>query len=115
MSRDEATLLVDIDVAAERIADFVQGYTFDRFVTDDKTSSAVLYQIGVIGEAVKRLSEPFRLAHSSIPWSQMAGMHNHVIHGYDAVDFETVWETATRSIPELRAALAPLLPQETDD
>ncbi len=62
MWKDEVTLQ-DIDVAARRIADFIQGYTFDRFAADEKTWSAVLYQIGVIGEAVKRLSEPFRAAH----------------------------------------------------
>jgi uncharacterized protein with HEPN domain len=114
MSKDETTLL-DIEVAAQRIAEFVQGYTFERFVADEKTWSAVLYQIGVIGEAVKRLSESFRAAQPAIPWSQIAGMRNRVIHGYDAVDFERVWETLTESIPDLRAALAPLLPRESDD
>jgi uncharacterized protein with HEPN domain len=114
MSKDETTLL-DIDVAAQRIIEFVQGFSFERFAADEKTWSAVLYQIGVIGEAVKRLSEPFRTAHSSIPWPQMAGMRNRVIHGYDAVDFERVWETVTESIPALRTAIEPLLPQQEDD
>jgi len=59
MWKDE-TILLDIDVAARRITGFVEGYTFEQFVADEKTWSAVLYQIGVIGEAVKRLSEPFR-------------------------------------------------------
>jgi len=80
MSKDEAALL-DIDVAAQRVLEFVQGYSFERFAADEKTWSAVLYQIGVIGEAVKRLSEPFRAAHPSIPWSRIAGMRNRVIHG----------------------------------
>lgn len=61
----------------------------------------MLYQISVIGEAVKRLSEPFPTQHPSIPWPQMAGMRNKVIHGYDTVDFERVWDTATVSIPDL--------------
>lgn len=114
MWKDEVTLQ-DIDVAARRIAEFIQGYTFDQFVADEKTWSAVLYQIGVIGEAVKRLSEPFRSAHPSTPWPEMAGMQNRVIHGYDAVDFERVWETVTRSIPALRATLAALPSPEADD
>jgi uncharacterized protein with HEPN domain len=113
MWKDETTLL-DIDVAAQRIAEFIEGYAFERFVADEKTWSAVLYQIGVIGEAVKRLSEPFRTAHPSIPWIQIAGMRNRVIHGYDAVDFKRVWETVTESIPSLRVALAPLLPSDAD-
>jgi uncharacterized protein with HEPN domain len=113
MSKDETTLL-DIDVA-QRVAEFVQGYTFDRFTADEKTWSAVLYQLGVIGAAVKRLSEPLRTAHPSVPWAQMAGMRNRVIHGYDALDFERVWQTVTESIPALRAALAPLLSLEAND
>jgi Ribonuclease HepT-like len=73
MSKDETTLL-DIDVAAQRVLEFVRGYTFERFAADEKTWSAVLYQVGVIGEAVKSLSDPFRAANSSIPWSQISGM-----------------------------------------
>jgi uncharacterized protein with HEPN domain len=114
MWKDETTLL-DIDVAARRIAGFVQGFAFEQFVADERTWSAVLYQIGVIGEAVKRLSEPFRALHPSIPWPQMAAMRNLVIHAYDAVDFERVWDTATVSIPDLRAAIAPLLSPEAED
>lgn len=114
MWKDETTLL-DIDVAARRVAGFVQGFTFEQFVADERTWSAVLYQIGVIGEAVKRLSDPFRTQHPSVPRPQMAGMRDKLFHGYDAVDFERVWDTATVSIPDLRAAIAPLLPLETED
>ncbi len=90
MWKDESILL-DIDAAARRITGFVRGFTFEQFVEDERTWSAVLYQISVIGEAVKRLSESFRAQHPSIPWPQMAGMRNKVIHGYDTVDFERVW------------------------
>jgi uncharacterized protein with HEPN domain len=55
MWKDESILL-DIDTAARRITGFVQGFTFEQFVADERTWSAVLYQISVIGEAVKRLS-----------------------------------------------------------
>jgi uncharacterized protein with HEPN domain len=114
MWKDEATLL-DIDVAAQRIAEFVHGMTFELFTADEKTWSAVLYQIGLIGEATKRLSEPFRAAHPSIPWGEMAGMRNRVIHGYDAIDFGRVWETVTVSLPALRTAIAPLLRPDAEN
>jgi uncharacterized protein with HEPN domain len=112
MRNDEAVLL-DIDMAARRITGFVQGLTFEQFFADERTWSAVLYQVSVIGEAVKRLSDTYRAQHPSIPWTQMAGMRNKVIHGYDTVDFERVWETATVSVPELRAALSPLIASDT--
>jgi uncharacterized protein with HEPN domain len=114
MRTDEATLL-DIVTAAQRVTDFVTGFTLEEFQADEKTWSAVLYQISVIGEAVKRLSDPFKALHSSIPWPQMAGMRNLVIHAYDAVDLKRVWQTATVSIPHLLTAMTPLLPPAIED
>ncbi len=71
------------------------------FITDWKTRSAVLYQLTVVGEAVKRLSAEFRLAHKDIPWALMAGMRDHLVHGYDLVDWDEVWKTAAKDIPAL--------------
>ncbi len=111
MWKDDATL-VDIDDAARRIGEFIKDTTFEQFLQDDKTWSAVLFQIEVIGEAVKRLSDSLRDQHPEIPWPQMAAMRNRVIHGYDSIDFERVWLTVTRSIPALRILLSPLLPKQ---
>ena len=110
MARDETTLL-DIANAARLIHTFIQGMTKEAFLGDLKTQSAVLHQVTVIGEAVKRLSQAFRARHPIFPWSLMAGMRDHLIHGYDAVDLEEVWKTATRDIPEVLIKLEPLLPQ----
>ncbi|MBL6962096.1 MAG: DUF86 domain-containing protein [Anaerolineales bacterium] len=72
------------------------------FVIDDwKTRSAVLYQLTVVGEAVKRLSKEFRAQHTHIPWALIAGMRDHLIHGYDLVDWDEVWQTAKKDIPDL--------------
>jgi uncharacterized protein with HEPN domain len=65
----------------------------------------------VIGEAVKRLSEAFRERHAILPWALMAGMRDHLIHGYDAIDLEEVWRTATHDVPEVLIKLEPLLPR----
>lgn len=58
-------------------------------------------QIEIMGEATKRLSDEFRNRHPDIPWRQMAGMRDILIHAYDHVDIEEVWRTATDSIPPL--------------
>jgi uncharacterized protein with HEPN domain len=110
MSRDETTLL-DITNAARLIQTFIQGMTREAFPGDLKTQSAVLHQVTVLGEAVKRLSQAFRERHPILPWSLMVGMRDHLIHGYDAVDLEEVWKTATRDMPEVLIKLEPLLPQ----
>ena len=71
------------------------------FLDDWKTRSAVLYQLTVIGEAVKRLSKEFRANHPEIPWSLIAGLRDNLIHGYDLTDWDEVWKTVKTDIPDL--------------
>ncbi len=73
----------DIINAAQLIAAFVDGLRKDDFIDELKTRSAVLYQLTVIGEAVKRLSPEFRFAQKQVPWASMAGMRDHLVHAYD--------------------------------
>jgi uncharacterized protein with HEPN domain len=111
MRRDEATLL-DIARAARLVGIFVKSMTKEAFLEDLKTQSSVVYQLLVIGEAVKRLSRVFREEQGNIPWALIAGMRDHLIHGYDLVDWDEVWRTATRDIPDLLVKIEPLLPGE---
>jgi len=101
-------VLKDILVASQRIIEFVADTNQETFVDDLKTRSAVLYQLTVIGEAVKRLSKEFRSAHRKIPWALMAGMRDHLVHAYDLVDWDEVWKTATKDIPDLLEKIEPL-------
>jgi uncharacterized protein with HEPN domain len=94
-------VLKDIVNAAQLITTFVDGFDRDTFIDDWKTRSAVLYQLTVIGEAVKRLSDEFRSQHSHVPWALIAGMRDHLVHAYDLVDWDEVWKTATKDIPDL--------------
>jgi uncharacterized protein with HEPN domain len=102
MSRHRDDIVLnDIANAAQLILEFVDGLNSEIFIDDWKTRSAVLYQLTVIGEAVKRLSAGFRAAHAQIPWALMAGMRDHLVHAYDLVDWDEVWKTATKDIPDL--------------
>ncbi len=107
MDRDEASLR-DIAQSCRHVIDFVGNQTYESFVEDIRTQSAVQHQLLVIGEAVKRLSDEFRVEHSDIPWQLIAGMRDHIIHAYDSVDLDEVWNTATVDIPELLGKIAPL-------
>jgi uncharacterized protein with HEPN domain len=72
----------------------------------------VLYQIAILGEAVKRLSPQLRSQYPGIPWAAMAGMRDKLIHDYEGVDVERVWLTLKTSIPDLMQAITPLLEQD---
>ena len=100
MQRDEVTVQ-DIINAARLVIEFVEGFEKDTFIEDWKTRSAVLYQLTVIGEAVKRLSKEFRAKYPEIPWTLIAGMRDNLIHGYDLIDCGEVWKTSTTDVPDL--------------
>jgi uncharacterized protein with HEPN domain len=108
MPRDEATVL-DIALACRRIVQFRGLLDRVGFLADEKSVSAVLHQILVIGEAVKRLSDRFRAAHPTIPWRRIAGMRDHLIHGYDNVDRDEVWKAVDSDVPALLGYLEPLV------
>jgi len=110
MRRDETTLL-SMAEAARWVVSFVQGLSKDAFLDDARTQSAVLYQLIVMGEAAKRLSTEFRTQHPEIPLSLIAGMRDHLIHGYDLVDWDEVWKTATSDVADLLTLIEPLLPR----
>jgi uncharacterized protein with HEPN domain len=100
MQRDEA-VIQDIMNAARLVVEFVKGFKKDTFIDDRKTRSAVLYQLTVIGEAVKRLSKDFRQQYPEIPWTLISGMRDNLIHGYDLIDWDEVWKTSTVDVPDL--------------
>lgn len=64
----------------------------------------MLHELTVVGEAAARISTETRAAHPSVPWADVIGFRNIAIHAYFAVDWGIVWATATRDLPELRAA-----------
>ena len=99
-ARDPSALL-DIDRTARLILRFVEEVDADSFRGDLLTQSAVLHQMTILGEAVKWLSATFRAQHPHIAWSDVARMRDRLIHGYDTVDLDIVWDTATEDIPVL--------------
>jgi len=110
MRADQATLF-DILRAARLALEFVARLDRDDFLGDIKTQSAVLHQLLVLGEAVKRLTSEFRASHPNVPWALIAGMRDKLIHAYDEVDLDEVWRTIQRDVPELVRALGPVEPE----
>jgi uncharacterized protein with HEPN domain len=111
MSRDRESL-IDITQSAQRILRFAEGISRDDLETNEEKLSAILYQLTILGEATKRLSQDLRIQHPDIPWKQMAGMRDIVTHHYDEVDPDIVWEIIQNDLPQLLDMLRPLLPPE---
>jgi uncharacterized protein with HEPN domain len=93
----------------KRFCSITKGFNKTTFLADDKTQSAVVFQLLIVGEAVKHLSQDFRNQHSTIPWSLIAGMRDNLIHKYDAIDWDEVWKTVSTDIPDLLDMLQPFL------
>ena len=110
MPRDDAHVL-DILKAARLAIKFKESADKAAFLADAKTQSAVLHQLLVIGEAVKRLSPEFRAAHPEVPWRLIAGARDKLIHFYEGVDLEEVWKMVTSDLPELIRLIEPLAPE----
>lgn len=109
MPRDNESL-IDIERAAKRILRYSNNISRTELEINDEKVSAILYQIAVIGEATKRLSQEFRLQHPEIPWREIAGMRDMLIHKYDQVDFDVIWDVLQNKLPELLTLIEPLLP-----
>lgn len=103
MPRDDAHLL-DILRAARQAIEFKGPADKAEFLDDAKTQSAVLHQLLIVGEAVKRISPEFRAAHPEVPWKLIAGTRDKLIHFYQGVDLEEVWKMVTSDLPELDRA-----------
>lgn len=112
MDRDQASI-EDIVLACREVARFIQTMNQGRFVQNSLVSSGVVRQLEIVGEAVKRLSRSFREQHPELPWKDMAGMRDRLIHGYDEVDLDLVWHFAHEEIPGVLPLLVRLLPPES--
>jgi uncharacterized protein with HEPN domain len=88
---------------------YTDGIGKSELETNDEKLSAILYQITIIGEATKRLSVIFRQQHPEIPWREMAGMRDVIVHKYDQLDLDVVWDIVENKLTELLKAIAPLL------
>ena len=96
--------------AAHKAIEFAQGRSRADLDTDEMLNLALIRLLEVIGEAAKRVSSDCRKSYPEIPWKQIAGTRDRLIHGYFDVDMDIVWEIVTVDLPSLVVELEQIIP-----
>ena len=109
LERSSLDYLEDILDAIEKVAQFIEGTTYEGFARDAKTVFAVVRALEIIGEATKQLPVSVRDNHPEVPWREMAGIRDKLLHGYFGLNQVVVWRTAVEDLPNLRPLIQGVL------
>ena len=97
-----------LEAIAENLR-YTAGMTFEQFGSDPKTLKAVVWNLTMIGEAARHVPAEVESAYPEIPWTKIRGMRNHIVHGYDVIDWEIVWTVVYEDLPPLVPILERIL------
>jgi uncharacterized protein with HEPN domain len=109
MNREFEDYLTDIMDAMVKIQHFIENISYEEFTKDDKTFFAVIRALEIIGEATKNIPHDVRKSNPDIPWKDMAGMRDVLIHDYFGVDLKTIWLTVKEKIPRVKPLIQKML------
>ena len=112
--KNDTVYLHHILDAINRIQGYTAGVSYDQFLQDSLLQDGVVRQLEIIGEAAKNVSSTFRDAHPELPWSQMTGTRNKLIHGYFEVNLFIVWDTVQSDLPPLKQQVERII-EEMDE
>ena len=109
--RDFHLYLADILDSGIAIMEFVKGLSFEEFCNDRKTHSAVIREFEIIGEAANHLTSHFKKLYSEIPWQEIVGLRNILIHEYFGIDTKIVWDIINNDIVSLKLQIKEIIEQ----
>lgn len=101
--------------AIDKVELFTHDMDFEQFAEDDKTVFAVIRAFEIIGEATKNIPQSVRDKYSSVPWKEMAGIRDKLIHGYFGVKLAVVWETIQQDLPSLKPLITQMIEENVED
>jgi uncharacterized protein with HEPN domain len=94
-------LIEDMRAAIQKIERYTSGMDQQLFRQDEKTIDAVVRNLEVLGEATRQMPEDFTTRHSHLPWRQIAGLRNRIVHDYIGLDLEIIWQVIRHDLPQL--------------
>lgn len=109
MYRGDREFVQDIIEACTRIELYTRALTYDEFLENTEKQDAVIRNIEIIGEAVKKLSDDFKNTYKEFEWRKIAGMRDMLIHFYFGINIEVVWNVVIGEVPKLRRFLNKIL------
>ena len=114
MKREFLDYVEDIIAAMSNADIFIEGMNYEEFAKDQKTIYAVVRALEVIGEAVRKVPPSVRNRYSGVPWKEMAGMRDKLIHEYFGVNLRTVWDAVEKDIPTLKPMFQKILQESRE-
>ncbi len=109
MRKEYGDYIEDIIDSMDKAENFVENMDYQGFMEDSKTIFAVVRTLEIIGEAVKNIPESLRKKYPNIPWRDMAGMRDKLIHEYSGVRLDLLWNTVEVKVPELKPKFQKIL------
>ncbi|MCL5775037.1 MAG: DUF86 domain-containing protein [Patescibacteria group bacterium] len=101
--------LTDIVESIDLIESYIANVTEEEFFNSEEKQDAIVRRLGIIGEAVKNITEDYKNAHSEVPWKEAAGMRNILVHEYFDIDLNITWGVLKYHLPELKKAILSLV------
>ncbi len=112
MHKDDSVYIGHMLDTAQKAAAKVAGRSREEYDADDDLRIIIAHLVQTVGEAATRVSEHTRRLHPEVPWKQISGIRHRIVHDYMQVDYDILWEVATRRLPMLIAELKKILPPE---
>ncbi len=101
MKRTNKHYFRDILEYAKTSLEFIQNVSYEEFITDKKATFATIRALEVIGESSNRISDELKEKYPHLPWIEMRGLRNRIIHNYDDIDYTIIWNVLKNEIPNL--------------
>jgi uncharacterized protein with HEPN domain len=109
MKKDDSAYLLDIITCIRDIEKFIEFTDYEQFGKDYKLQLAVVRLLEIIGEASVKLSAELKNRYSTIPWVDIKGLRNRLVHDYSHIRIDVIWNTVTKNVPSFKEGIVKIL------